>query len=197
MPDERSTRCFHRHITGSTECVAFCHDGGRVAIGDNGKVWIWNLLTGEIHSEPDRVSERRHWVHSIAFLHDGNHVISGSSSRVWIWNVTINESTKLSERIQLPDGTRVHSLSKGNFHIYDPVDQETTNGIPPYLLSISPDRDWITGEQTEHNCWIPPQYQSFLKVHVAKSIACLQSKSSMIVLDLKNIRRAERIMSGV
>ena len=76
-------------------------------------------------------------------------------------------STRLSEQIQLPDGTRVHSLHNGHFHIYDPDDQETTNDIPPYLLSISGDRDWIIGVQAEHNCWISPQYRNFDWIYVA------------------------------
>ena len=179
-------------------CVAFSRDGGCVAFGSlpHYGMWIWNLSTGEIHTNPGNMSEIGLWMHSVAFSHDGNHVISGWAGKVWIWNVITNKSTKLSERIQLPDGTRVHSLSKGDFHIYDPVDQETTNSIPPYLLSISPDRDWITGEQAEHNCWIPPRYRTFYKAHIAESIVCLESGSGIIVLDLKNTQRAERVMSG-
>ena len=162
-------------------CVAFSRDGGHVAFRSSDRtVRIWNPSTGEIHSDPDNMSERQGLVHSVAFSHNGNHVIFGRGDEVWIWNVTTNKATMLSERIQLPDGTRVHSLSKGYFHIYEPVDHETTNGIPPYLLSISPDRDWITGDQAEHICWIPPQYRTFSKVHIAESIVCLQSDSSMI-----------------
>ena len=184
------------HLYGVT-CVAFSHDGGHIAFGSSGhRVWIWNPSTGQIHSEPD--NSTRKWVRSVAFSYDGNHVISGWWDGVWIWNVTTNESTKLSERIQLSDGTRVHSLSKGNFHIYDPVDQETTNGILPYLLSISPDRDWITGEQTEHSCWIPPQYRVFFKAHIAGSIVCLHTPySGTIVLDLKRTPHADRVMPVV
>ena len=62
----------------------------------------------------------------------------------------------LAEGIQLPDGTRGYPLSKVRFYIYDPVDQETTNAIPPYPLSISPGRDWIIGEEGEHICRITP-----------------------------------------
>ena len=176
-------------------CVAFSRDGGHVAFGSfDHRVCIWNSSTGQIHSEPD--NSTRKWVRSVAFSHDGNHVISGWLDGVWIWNVTTNESTKLSERIQLPDGTRVHSLSNGYFHIYDPVDQETTNGLPPYLLSISQDRDWITGEQAEHNCWIPPQYRDLSEAHISGSIVCLQTHRDMIVLDLKHTH-AERVMPGV
>ena len=178
-------------------CVTFSRDGGRVAFGTfDGTVWIWNPSTGEIHSEPDNMSKRQGWVNSVAFSHDDSHVIYGRNE-VWIWNVMTNESTMLSERIQLPDGTRVHSLSNGRFHIYDPVDQEMTNDIPSYLLSISPDRDWITGEQGEHICRIPPQYRTFFKIHIAESIVCFQSISGMVVLDLKNTHRAERVMLGV
>ena len=114
--------------------------------------------------------------------------------------MTTKVSTKLSERIQLLDGTRVYSLSKNDFHIYDPIDEETTKttkSIPPYLLSISPGRNWITGEQGEHICWIAPQYRAFSKVHIAGSIVCLQSRVGMIVLDLKNTQRAGRIMPGI
>ena len=187
----------YQHSHGVSR-VAFSRDGGRVAfVSYNHTVWIWNPSKGDIHSEPDN-SARGLWVHSVAFSHDGNHVISGCGDGVWIWNVTTNKSTKLSERIQLPDGTRVHSLRNGYFHIYDPVDQETTNGIPPYLLSISPDRDWITGEQAEHICWIPPQYRDFSRAHIAGSIVCLQTRyNSMIVLDLKRTPHAERVMLGV
>ena len=178
-------------------CVAFSRDGGHIAFGSyDHRTWIWNPSTGQIHSEPD--NSARGLVHSVAFSHDGNHVISGQEDGVRIWNVTTNESTKLSEQIQLPDGTRVHSLSKGYFHIYDPVDQETTNGIPPYLLSISPDRDWITGEQAEHSCWIPPQYRDFYEAHIGGSIVCLRPpRGGMIVLDLKRTPHADRVMPGV
>ena len=179
-------------------CVAFSRDSGRVAFGSlRDGMCIWNPSTGEIHTNPGNMSKREHWMNSVAFSHDGTHVISGWTDEVWIWNVMTNKSTKLSEQIQLPDGTRVHSLCKGDFHIYDPVDLETTNGIPPYLLSISPDHDWITGEQAEHNCWIPPRYRTFSKAHISKSIVCLESGSSMIVLDLKNTQHAEHVMSGV
>ena len=176
-------------------CVAFSHNGGRVAFGSYGTVQIWNPSTGEIHRQP--VSEG--YVSSVAFSHDDSHVISGwrNGNRVWIWNVMTNTSTMLSGRIQLPDGTRVHSLSKGDFHIYDPDDQETTNGIPPYLLSISPDRNWIIGEQGEHICWIHPQYQAFTQVHISKSIVYLQVDSGMIILDLKRTQHAERVMPGI
>ena len=180
----------HRHWN-EVVCVAFSRDGGRVAFGDdNGIVRIWNISTGEIHRGPN-MSEGG--VFPVAFSHDDSYVISGS----WVWNVTTNKCVKLSTRFQLPDGTRVHSLSKGDFHIYDPVDQETPKDIPRYLLSISPDRDWITGEQAEHNCWIPPQYRAFSKAHISESIVCLQSHSSMIVLDLKYTHRTGRIMPEV
>ena len=177
-------------------CVAFSRDGGRVAFGSfDSRVWIWDPSTGYTQIEPDNNVnnlERVRFVHSVAFSHDGNHVISGwgFGGGVRIWNVTTNESTMLSERIQLPDGTRVHSLGNGDFHVYDPVDQEMTNGMPPYLLSISPDRDWITGEQAEHSCWIPPQYRDFSKAHIAGSIVCLEThRNGMIVLDLKRTPR--------
>ena len=177
-------------------CVAFSRDGGHVAFGSDYGTWIWSPSTGEIHTEPYNKAERQGWVHSIAFSHDNTHVISGWDDRVWVWNVTTNKSTKLSERIQLPDGTRVHPLGKVDFHIYDPVDQETTNSISPYLLSISPDCDWITGEQGEHNCWIHPQYRAFSQAHIAESIVCLESDSSMIVLDLKSTHRTGHVMPG-
>ena len=170
-------------------CITFSRDGGHVAFGSgDGTVRVWNLSTNRIDKEPVSRPERRDWMHSVAFSHDDSHVISGSWSGVWIWNLTTSESTRLSERIQLPDGTRVHSLGIRHFHIYDPVDQETINDIPPYLLSISEDRDWIIGEQAEHNCWIPPQYRNFDSVYVAKSIVCLGYGSErMIVLDLQGV----------
>ena len=196
----------------SATCVAFSRDGGRVAfadgggvaIGDDGRaaladnyiVQIWNPSTGETHTNSDNLS-RGYRVDSIAFSYDGNHVICGGYGGVWIWNVMANTSTMLFEQIQLPDGTRVHPLGEDQFHIYDPVDLETTNSIPPYLLSISPDRNWITGEQGEHICWIHPQYRAFDKAHIAKSIVCLQVGSGIIVLDLKNTQHAGRIMPGI
>ena len=180
----------HQH--SRTLCIAFSRDGGRVAFGSkNGEVWIWNPSTGQVQS--DLVSEpetwARSWIYSIAFSHDDSQVISGwISGGVWIWNLTTNESTHLSEgRIQLPDGTRAHSLGIAHFHIYDPVDQETTNDIPPYILSISQNRDWIIGEQAAHNCWIPPRYRNFTKAYVAKSIVWLRYEGGrMIVIDLKS-----------
>ena len=167
------------------ECVAFSRDGGRVAFGSNdGTVQIWNPSTGQIDIEPET---DRGVIDSVAFSPDGSHVISGGTKGVWIWNLTTNKSTRLSEKIQLPDGTRVHSLSHGHFHVYDPIDQETTNDIPPYLLSISDDCDWIIGEQAEHNCWIPPRYRNVRRAYVAKSILCLEYwRKPMIVLDLKS-----------
>ena len=185
--------------------ITFSHDGGLVALRSRDGTWIWNPSMGEMQRGPDNLagredsydSDSEDWAHNpVAFSHDGNHVISGRGDEVWIWNITTNESTMLFERIQLPDGTRVHSLSKGNFHIYDPIDQETTIGIPPYLLSISSDRNWITGEQGEHICWIHPQHRNFFKAHIAESIVCLLSDSGMIVLDLKNTQRDERVIHG-
>ena len=178
-------------------CVAFSRSGGHVAFGDDRTVRIWNPSTGEIHTNSDNMSGKDDWVHSVTFSHDDNHVISGWKDGVWIWNLMTNVSTKLSERIRLPDGTRVHSLSKGDFHTCDPLDEETTNSIPPYLLSISPDRDWITGEQGEHICWIHPQYRDFSKAHIAESIVCLQTLHNMIVLDLKITQHVERVMPEV
>ena len=173
-------------------CVAFSRDGDRVAFGDkDGAVSMWNASMGQ-HTNLDIKS--RGWVKSVAFSHDGNHVIFGLVVEVWIWNVTTNKCTKLSERIQLPDGTRVHHLGEDDFHIYDLVDEETTNNISPYLLSLSPDRDWINGEQGEHLCWISPQYRTFFKAHIAKSVMCLHSESSMVVLDLNSTQHAEHIM---
>ena len=129
------------------------------------------------------------WKDAIASSHDNSHVISGFSGVVWIWNLITDKSTQLSEQIQLPDGTQVHSLGISCFHIYDLVDQEMTNDIPPYLLSISQDHNWMIGEQAEHNCWIPPQYWNVNKAYVAKSIEWLGYDSErMIVLDLKNIQ---------
>ena len=189
----------YQHL-GWVTCVAFSRDGGCVAFGDDdGTVQIWNPTMGRIQTEPcdDNMPERQAYVRSIAFSHDSNHIISGQGDGVWAWNVTTNEATRLSERIQLPDGTQVHSLSKGDFHICDPIDQDTTYGRLPYLLSISPNRDWITGEQGEHICWIYPQYRTFSKAHVAGSIVCLQSDTGIIVLDLKNTQRAKRVMPGV
>ena len=172
--------------SGVVTCVAFSHDGDHVAFGSFDGTWLWNPSTGQIHTHPDNRPGRWMWMNSVAFSHDGNHVISGWRKDVWIWNVMTNESTKLSERIQLPDGTRVHSLGKSNFHIYDPVDEEMTNNTSPYLLSISPDHAWITGEQGEHICWISPQYRAFSEAHTAKSIVCLHYDSDTVVLDLKN-----------
>ena len=185
----------YRH-SDRVDCITFSRDGGRVAFGSFGHpVHIWNPSTGDIHSDSSTGGLR---IHSVAFSHDGNHVISGWENEVWIWNVTTNESTKLSERIQLPDGTRVHSLGNGDFHVYDPVDQEMTNGSPPHLLSISPSRDWITGEQAEHSCWIPPQYRDFSKAHIAGSTVFLETpRGGMIILDLKRTPHAERVMLGV
>ena len=189
----------HQHSESDHDwvmCLAFSRDGGCVAFGSyKSGTWMWNPSTGRIYSGP---SSKTDYMHSIAFSYDGNHVISGwEDGGVWIWDVTTNESTELSDQIQLPDGTRVHSLGKDHFHIRDPVDKETTNDVSPYLLSISQDRDWITGEEGEHICWIAPQYRAFTKAHVAESTMCLQTRRGMIVLDLKNTPRAERFMPGV
>ena len=67
-----------------------------------------------------------------------------------------------------------------------------TYDIPPYLLSISQDRDWMIGVQTEHDCWISPQYRNFEWVYVTKSIGCLGYwllLGRKIVLDLKKTQR--------
>ena len=179
----------YQHLS-EVVCVAFSCDGGRVAFGSNdGTIQIWNPSNGEIDMAP--VGEPgRGRVGSIAFSHSNSHVIYGVRDKVRIWNLTTNKSTRLSERIQLPDGTRVHPLSKVHFHIYYPVDQEMTNDIPPYLLSISHDHDWIIGEQAEHTCWIPPHYRNFDWVSVTKSIVCFgYSSGRMMVLDLKSGQR--------
>ena len=182
----------YQHSTWVT-CVAFSHDSDHVAFGDDdGTVSMWNPSTGQIHNKLDIKSET--WVNSIAFSHDDNHVISGSVFGVWIWNVMTNKCTKLLEQIQLPDRTRVHPLGKHDFHIYDPVDKETTNYLSPYLLSISPDRDWITGKQGEHLCWIHPQYRDFSKVHICQvnSVFALQVQHGCF--GSENTQHAERVM---
>ena len=169
-------------------CVAFSRDGGRVAFGSEisdseESVQIWNPSTGQIQILPDSETD---WMDSVAFSHDDSHVMFGSSSGVLIWNLTTNESTHLLGSVRLPDGTRVHSLGIGHFHIYDPVD-ETTNNTHPYLLSISDGRDWILGGQAEHDCWISPHYRNFTWAYIAKSRVWLAYRSgSMIVLDLKS-----------
>ena len=172
--------------------VTFSRDGGRVAFGsDYGTILIWNPSTGRIDIGPARASTESMGRTELAFSWDDSHVISRSHwNKVWIWNLTTNEFTQLSECIQLPDGTRVHSLGVSGFHVYDPVDQETTNDIPPCLLRISPHGDWIFGEQAEHDCWIPRQYRNFTWAYVAKSVVCLGYWSErMIVLDLKSTPR--------
>ena len=172
-------------------CVAFSRNGGHVVFGSqDGTVQRWNPSTGQADMEP-RETDRQGWIFSAqaAFSHDDSHVIYEAFDGVWIWNLTTNESTQLSKpRIQLPDGTRVHSLGNQSFHIYDPIDQEMTNDIPPYLLSIPKDCEWIFGEQAEHDCWIPPRHRGFDWVYVAKSIVCLGYKyGHMIVLDLQRV----------
>ena len=169
--------------------VAFSRDGHRVVFASEDRtVLIWNTSTDLIEHKLEKLPGHITHVKSIAFCHDGSHaVISGlSDEEVWIWNIMANEFTLLSERLQLSNGTRVHSLSNGQFHIYDPVDQEAQNDTPPYLLSISKDRDWIVGEQAMHNCWIPLQYRDFMMARVAGSIVCLGYKSRRaIILELK------------
>ena len=175
-----------------TRCVAFSRDSGRVAIGfetygsdSEGTVRIWNPSNGQIQIRPETG-----WMDSVAFSHDDSYVMFGSSRGVLIWNLTTNESTHLVGSGRLPDGTRVHSLGIGCFHIYDPVDQEATNDTYPYLLSISDNRDWILGGQAEHDCWISPHYRNFTWAYVAKSRVWLVYRSkSMIVLDLKSTQR--------
>ena len=165
--------------------VAFSWDDRRVVFGSNDHtVCIWKLETDQIECKLKGHSDE---VTSVAFSQDDSHVVSGSSDgMVLIWNLTTNESTLLSERIPLSDGTRVHSLSNGQFHIYDPVDKMATNNIPPYLLSISPNRDWIVGDQTIPDCWIPRQYRDFTVASVFGSAVCLgYSTDRFVVLDLK------------
>ena len=193
--------CMYQH-SDAVMSVTFSCDGGRVAFGSfYGRILIWNPSTGKIDMEllrprqesdlwllftwDDRDSYQ--WT-ELAFTWDNSHVISRSrQNEVWIWNLTTKEYTQLSQRIQLPDGTRVHSLGTHNFHIYDPVDQEMTNNIPPYLLHIPPHGDWIFGEQVEHDCWIPRQYRDFHWAYVAKSLVCLGYWSGhLIVLNLKS-----------
>ena len=182
----------YQHLS-KVACVAFSRDGGHVAFGSNdGTIQIWNPSNGEIDMVP--VSEPGGWtwrmVGSIALSHNNSHVIYGVRDEVRIRNLMTNESTRLSERIQLPDGTRVHPLGEDHFHIYYPVDQEMTNDIPPYLLSISHDRDWIIGEQAEHKCWIPPHCRNFDWVRVAKSIVFFGYRSGrMLLLDMKSTQR--------
>ena len=101
-----------------------------------------------------------------------------------------NEFTLLSEQLQLSNGTRVHSLGNSQFHIYDPADQEAQNDSPPYLLSISKNRDWIVGEQVMHNFWIPLQYRDFTMASVAGSRVCLGYNSGRaIILDLQSTQQ--------
>ena len=175
----------YRHSAGVSS-VAFSWDDSRVVFGsDDTMVRIWNLVTDTIDCEFKGHLLR---VTSVAFSRDDSHVISGSpDGTVLIWNVTTNVSIFLAERVQLPDGTRVHSLSNGQFHIYDPIDKEATNEIPPYLLSISPNRDWIVGDQIIRDCWIPPEYRKFSIASVFASTVCLGYPSGrVVILDLKS-----------
>ena len=177
----------YQHCSKVTS-VTFSRNSCHVAFGScDGTVAKWNLLTGEIQGrEYSNPAITENVVYSIAFSHDDSHVIYGTWRGVWIWNLTTNDGARLYGQIQLPDGTRVHSLGFIHFHIYDPVDQEMTNNIPPYLLRISQHNEWIIGEQAENKCWIPPHYRNFKWVYVAKSIVCLgYVLEGIIVLDLK------------
>ena len=174
----------YQHSAGVTS-VAFSWDDSQVVFAlDDYSVHIWNLETDQIELTPKGHSDK---VTSVAFSHDGSHVVSGSSDgTVLIWNMMTNQSTLLSQRVQLPDGTRVHSLSNGQFHIHDPVDQESTDNIPPYFLSITPNRDWIVGDKTIRDCWIPRQYRDFSVASVFGSTVCLGYLSGrFVILDLK------------
>ena len=149
----------HSHMV---TCIAFSCDGDCVTFRSNNGMWIWNPSTGQIHNEPDTKPWEWDLPASIAFSHNGNHVIYGWETGVAVWNVMTNKSTMLLEQIQLPDGTRVHPLGKSNFHIQDPVDEEMANNISSYLLSISPDHDWITGELLRSHALMPRQHQTKL-----------------------------------
>ena len=177
--------------TSTVISVAFSRDGRRVVFASEDRtVLIWNTSTDLIEHKLEKLPGHITRVKSVAFCHDGSHVvISGLSvEEVWIWNIMANEFTLLSERLQLSNGTRVHSLSNGQFHIYDPADQKAENNTPPYLLSISKNRDWIVGEQVMHNCWIPLQYRDFTMASVAGSKVCLGYSDShrTTILDLKS-----------
>ena len=189
-------RCYSH--TSTVISVAFSRDGHRVVFASEDRtVLIWNTSTDLIEHKLEKLPGHITRVKSVAFCHDGSHVvISGlSDGEVWIWNIMANEFTLLSERLQLSNGTRIHSLSNGQFHIYDPADQEAQNDTPPYLLSISKDRDWIIGEHVMHNFWIPHQYRDFTMASVAGSIVCLGYKSRCaIILDLKTTRHGSTVL---
>jgi WD40 repeat protein len=171
----------------AVECVAFSRDDRRVVFGSwyDSSVQIWNPETGQIESKIETPYE----VSSLTYSYDDSYVICGSFTGIWIWNVTThdtNEFTWSSGRLQLPDGTCVHSLGHEQCHIYDPVDQEATNDTPTYLLSITKNEDWIIGEQAVHSCWIPPQYLHLWGAGIVGSTVCLLPKSGHItILDLK------------
>jgi WD40 repeat protein len=178
-------------------CVAFSRDDRRVVFGTwDRTVQIWNPATGQIETK----IETPHPMSSVAFSHDNSYVVCGSSETAWIWIVTPNgtyEYTMSSGRLQLPDGTCVHSLGYEQHHIYDPVDQEATNNTLAYLLSINENEHWIIGEQAAHSCWIPPQYQDLEWASIGGSTVCLSSDScNLIILDLKRTRHVHGTSVG-
>jgi WD40 repeat protein len=179
--------------SGEVQYVAFSRDGRRVVFSGtrDHTVLIWNPSTGMVEGKLEPPVDACF----VAFSYDDSYVVYGlTDETVWTWNVKTNERKQLtlsSGRLQLPDGTRVHSLGRTQCHTYDPVDQEAKNNTPAYLLSRTTNEDWIIGEQAAHGCWIPPEYRDSWSASVAGSTVCLLHEyGPCIMLDLKRTRPA-------
>ena len=125
-------------------------DGTRVVSGSydvSGR--IWNTATGEIehalegHSDP---------VMFMAFSPDGTRVVSSLyDNSVRVWNTITGESTSLSESeyCQLPDGSKVHHLLRGQFQLFPSGDQD---------VYLSPDGNRILTKQPKRLAGYPQNY---------------------------------------
>jgi WD40 repeat protein len=141
----------HSHVMRS---VAFSPDGTRVVSGSyDHSIWIWNLTIGKIEHI---LKSHSTWFTSVAFSPDGTRVVSGArDGSVQISNPNTVGSRSLSqyESCQLPDGSKVHHILPGQFHIFSRKEQE---------IFVFPDRNWLLTDPPIGACWIPPEFRDFL-----------------------------------
>ena len=165
--------------------VAFSLDGSQVVSGSiDNTVRIWNVATCEVKAV---LEGHTHWVNSVAFSQDGSQVVSGSYDyTVRIWNVATNTVTgelqsMSTTTIRLPDGSIVHCVGEGNFHMSYP-EQSTLSIHGP--LSISDDCQWIVGALQD--CWIPSHNCNFVSSSISGDKVCLgYDFGNVIIFDMK------------